>query len=65
MVMRFFHAYMDPNTFEDITDLKLIAKNYLRTWFFIDFIAIIPFNAMIGEGNEIKLIRILRLPKFM
>ena len=29
IIMRFFHAYKDPLTYEVVTDIRKIARNYL------------------------------------
>jgi len=52
--------------------LNRIVKQYLKTWFFLDFITLIPFD-LIGMGGDdvvaelktVKVIRILRLLKLM
>jgi len=52
--------------------LNRIVKHYLKTWFFLDFITLIPFD-LIGMGGDdvvaelktVKVIRILRLLKLM
>ena len=41
--LNFIQGYRHPDTYENITDLKLIALNYLFTWFIIDFLSIFPF----------------------
>lgn len=53
-----------------ITDIKTIAKMYLKGWFLFDLIACIPFdsflnsNANAGTGsNSNELVRMLRLPR--
>jgi hypothetical protein len=43
VLLRFFHAYKDPNTFETVEDIRQIAKYYLKTWFVIDILAVFPF----------------------
>lgn len=50
-----------------IFDRKKIRKNYLRTWFFVDLIAVIPFYLLIpglNIGVE-RLLRLLRLFKVL
>lgn len=32
--------------------LKYIALNYLKLWFWIDVIAVLPFDLMIGNDNN-------------
>ena len=66
IICNFLTEYKDPETYEKIRNLSLIAKRYIMSgWFFLDVIAIIPFN-YINNGNNtmfIKLIRLLRLPR--
>ena len=50
LVLNFFTAYWEPGEDDDfhyITSLKKIRANYLRTWFLIDFFAVLPveYNA--------------------
>ena len=55
-----------------IDDPGVIAKHYLRTWFFIDLISVIPFQ-IIGfyqQGSSgglrlLKIVRLLRLIKLV
>ena len=48
------------------THLTIKANPFLRTWFIIDFIAIFPFKMIFPTSNtNFKLIRIMRLPKFI
>ncbi|CAE7532795.1 KCNH6, partial [Symbiodinium pilosum] len=75
MVLQFVTMY--PRTTARGLEWELrpqkIAKNYLRTWFFLDFVTLIPFD-MIGltsgtdslkDLRSIKVIRVLRLLKLM
>ena len=44
LCLNFVQSYKHPETYETITDIKLIAQNYiLHGWFFIDFISVFPF----------------------
>ena len=43
--------------------LKKIAKHYLRTWFAIDLIAVIPVSLILKTGNYNSLARVARFPK--
>ena len=73
IILQFFQTYQDPATLLVITSFKKIAKKYLKRWFFIDFLSIIPyeliFSSADGEGSinikYFKMIRLLRLPKFI
>ena len=42
LVLNFFMAYEDADKKLE-TRLKKIANNYLRSWFFLDFLSCIPF----------------------
>ena len=52
-----------------IEDRTYIAKTYLKGWFFIDFVAILPFELMIPSGGEsanvVRFARIGRLFKML
>ena len=66
IILRFFHEYRDPESFEYVNDFRKIAKNYITGWFLIDFAAVFPFNLLVsGNSQWIKLVRLFRLPKFM
>ena len=64
LILNFFTAYFNE-------DMKLvvsrtdIAKRYLKTWFSVDFIALVPFHYMIpGSSRDYSsLARISRLPR--
>lgn len=43
IICNFIAAYYDED-FILVDSLKIIAFNYLRTWLFIDVIAIFPFD---------------------
>ena len=58
-------AYTNENRVV-IKDIKSIAKDYFRSWLFIDLISCLPFDYIFGEaidGNFNKLLRIARLPR--
>ena len=68
MVLTFFTAYEKDNVM--IMEHKRICKNYLKTWFAIDFMSTFPFDKIIplllegispGALRSIKLVRALRL----
>ena len=54
MILCFVSAYY-TDEFELIEDRKTIAMNYLTSWFFIDFLAIFPFERILGEGGQTDL----------
>lgn len=50
-----------------ISDKKVIARNYLSGWFFIDLISILPFDKMIKvktkNTNSLQLVKMTRLSR--
>jgi hypothetical protein len=50
IVLTFLSTYNDQENVE-VTDLKQIAINYLKSWFFIDCFSIFPFEQVITMGN--------------
>ncbi|XP_065166645.1 potassium/sodium hyperpolarization-activated cyclic nucleotide-gated channel 2 isoform X10 [Atheta coriaria] len=77
IVVNFRTGIMQQDNAEQvILDPKLIAKHYLRTWFFLDLISSIPldyifliFNQDFGDSFQIlhagRALRILRLAKLL
>jgi len=49
------------NAEQVILDPKLIAKHYLRTWFFLDLISSIPLDYIFLIFNQVSTRRIVRL----
>jgi hypothetical protein len=60
--LNFFTAYFD-NDFTIYDDHKDIAKMYLKTWFAIDFISLIPFDMILMYGNLNRVARFSRIGK--
>jgi hypothetical protein len=57
----FNSAYYDEN-FNLVQERKVIAKNYLGSWFLVDVIAIIPFDLFMGSSNNFnEIARITRI----
>ncbi|KAL2897808.1 Potassium channel AKT1 [Bienertia sinuspersici] len=48
IILTFFVAYLDPQTYLLVDDRKLIAWKYLRTWFLFDFISTVP-SELVGK----------------
>mmetsp|Transcript_59245 Transcript_59245/g.138741 ORF Transcript_59245/g.138741 Transcript_59245/m.138741 type:complete len:725 (-) Transcript_59245:91-2265(-) len=75
LIMQFFTAYSTATPYGVVWEVRLshICKHYLKTWFMVDFITVIPwdFLAMFLQVNSlkdlvgIKVIRALRLIKLM
>lgn len=62
IIINFFSAYQDENE-EIIHNRAVIAKKYLRGWFLIDLISIMPFSYMLETSDYASLAKIARLPK--
>jgi hypothetical protein len=65
--INFISGYEDLTEGKVITDLRKIAKLYLRSWFVPDLLACVPFGLFTPKGNasanSSKLIRLSRLPR--
>lgn len=75
IIVMFLTPYRN-NEDEQVTNNKKIAINYLRTWFFTDALAAIPFSLFPDESSEsfvsffkfsklIRLFKMIKLAKFM
>ena len=56
--------YFDEKLLQMISDRKLIAKRYLRGFFIIDFISILPYDDITlatGSKANLKILRIVRI----
>lgn len=62
IIANFFFAFHSSD-YEMIDSKKAIAKAYLKGWFTVDVLAIIPFDKMFRVQGYNGLARILRLPK--
>jgi hypothetical protein len=47
IVLTFFSSYYDAEEWEQVYDLRKIARNYLRMWFWIDLFSVLPFEYVI------------------
>ena len=71
LVFCFCQEYNDHETYMKITEIKMIAKNYLKSGFIFDLIALFPFGLFLMEnsGNYeknarlFKLLKLLRVPR--
>jgi potassium voltage-gated channel Eag-related subfamily H protein 7 len=69
MVLQFSVAYPDGSRYEItyVTCRKKIAKRYLRRWFLIDFISILPYD-LVGfmfNSSEISGLKLLRMTRIV
>jgi hypothetical protein len=42
IIIIFNSAYSDENDFKLVTDRKAIALNYIKSWLFVDILAVVP-----------------------
>ena len=52
IIITFFTAYFDEKLMHLVTDKKVIAKKYLKFWFWMDLLSIIPFDRIFMEANS-------------
>jgi len=49
ILLNFLTSYRDPENFESVTNLKLIAQNYvIHGHFFLHAVTVIPYTIIIG-----------------
>ena len=79
IIVTFFTAYFDEIKLTLITDKKVIAKGYLKFWFWLDLVSIVPFDQILMKSNGdfgnmakfsrvgklYKMIRMLRMVKMI
>ena len=64
MILNFNLMYFDEKRLQMITDRKMIAKRYLKGFFIIDFISILPYDDITlatGSKANLKILRIVRI----
>jgi len=63
IILSFHSSYLDEMNFH-VTDKKTIAHNYLTTWFWIDFLAIIPIDLLFRNVDDLnEIVRVIRIGK--
>lgn len=62
IIINFLSAYYDAN-YKLIDDYKEIAHTYVKSWFFVDFISVIPMDLIVGYGSINKIVRFTRVGK--
>ncbi|KAL4446027.1 hypothetical protein ABPG74_011019 [Tetrahymena malaccensis] len=66
IILNFFSAYYNPEDDEVVYDLKLIAIRYItKGYFFLDIISTFPWQLVDKNITVVKLLRMLRLPRFL
>ena len=66
MVLTFVAAYY--NRYEElITNHNHIAKSYLKGWFFVDLVSVLPLQLLTGSlANQLaKMVRLPRIQKLI
>ena len=61
IVFTFCQEYLDEETYKVVSDIKLIAINYLKGTFIFDFLAWIPFEWIFSDYHHVRLFRLLKL----
>ena len=64
IILNFFHERISELN-QKTSDIKGIARIYVKSWFFIDFVSVFPFTLIIKEGVAAKLLRLFRMPKLL
>jgi len=71
VLLQFFLSYEDSISMIEVKDPILIAKNYLRFWFWLDLVSIFPYDLIaffvhgdaIGDLSVLSIIRMFRMFK--
>ena len=63
ILLTFFMATKDEETLEIEMRHWVLALNYLRSWFFLDIISVIPFDEIFNGINVNRLSRFIRFGK--
>lgn len=61
--LSFRTTYIDTNTGEEIKDPKLVAKNYIYSWFLMDLLATIPFNKWAPNNVLLTVVGMLKVQR--
>jgi hypothetical protein len=66
IILTFYSGY--DKGYDVIMDKKRIAKHYLKTWFFIDFIATVPWSILVAwvdsvlaQSDMVSMLRLLKV----
>eukprot|EP00924_Labyrinthula_sp_SR-Ha-C_P009466 snap_masked-scaffold_2-processed-gene-24.31-mRNA-1 protein AED:1.00 eAED:1.00 QI:0/-1/0/0/-1/1/1/0/675 len=67
IVFNFVTSYLENG--EHVTDKQKIAKYYIRTWFFLDLLALIPVELLVNFSSSssvsVSFVRWLKIPKLL
>ncbi len=67
MVFSFFHGYYNQRG-DEVVDLRAIRGKYMSGWFWIDFVAIFPFEILILMANynlETSVFNLFKVPRLL
>lgn len=64
LILSFFECYYDEDQNAQITSHKSIAKNYLKGWFTLDLISILPIEPILSIYIKKQTIRVNSVAKF-
>lgn len=70
MVFNFITPYIDSKTHTRVRSHWRIAKHYFRTWFFLDFISVVPIDTImmgidLSEGGDLGVLKMIRMLRLM
>jgi hypothetical protein len=67
LVMAFFTVYREKKSEGGklVKDLKKIRWNYIKGWFSIDLVSILPFSYIPGVGSELGILRVIRIVRLL
>jgi hypothetical protein len=67
MLLNFYLGYFDDDMGKWVFDLVKIRKKYFESWFFIDIVSILPFDAIgiLTDSNSIKRLKVLRVIRLL
>jgi hypothetical protein len=58
-----FNSAFEDEDFNIIDDRKKLATTYIKSWFFIDVFAIVPFHLIFGSADFSDIVRITKIGK--
>jgi hypothetical protein len=61
--LQFLTSYTDEMKQVEVVDLRSIASNYLRGWFVIDFLSVVPIQLVLDQASFSRLVRFARIGK--
>ena len=58
-----FNTWYEDEDLNEVLDRKLITKRYIKGWFMIDVVSILPFDILLDMGPLNKIARVARIGK--